>query len=199
MTGKQYSVTLRLSEPLLAQLRKRLGDLEDTFRTATGHGFDRLTESEARMLVSYGPLERVRARIVEAAITRGDGLGTLNEGQGDSSLGSSPAPDGAEFAAQATAELAKHDEIFRYRVSSKFSLRSVMADVFPRAQFRGDDTRPDESQESGADKRTAFSFTADDGKERLFYVYETDDSSVMLSACGSERRKESVAAPSMPP
>lgn len=92
-------------------------------------------------------------------------------------LFSSPAPDGAEFAAQATAELAKHDEIFRYRVSSNSSLRSVMADVFPRAQFRGDDTRPDESQESGADKRTAFSFTADDGKERLFYVYETDDSS----------------------
>ncbi|MEY3895197.1 MAG: hypothetical protein RLZZ214_716, partial [Verrucomicrobiota bacterium] len=89
LTGKQYSATLRLSEPLLAQLRKRLGDLEDTFRTATGHGFERLTESEARTLVSYGPLERVRARILEAAVTRGDGLGTLNEGQGDSSLGSS--------------------------------------------------------------------------------------------------------------
>lgn len=112
LTGKQYSATLQLSEPLLTQLRKRLGDLEDTFRTATGHGFDRLTESEARTLVSYGPLERVRARILEAASTRGDGLGPLNEGQADSSLGSSlsssPSPESpGRFRPKTLVEFAK--------------------------------------------------------------------------------------------
>ncbi|MEY4243547.1 MAG: hypothetical protein RLZZ245_1132, partial [Verrucomicrobiota bacterium] len=88
-------------------------------------------------------------------------------------LFSSPAPsDGVGKALQ---ELARHDEVFRYPVSSKSSLRAVMAEVFPDARFEGDDTRPDEAAESGADKRTVFSTIGKDGQRKLFYVYETDE------------------------
>ncbi|GAA5117112.1 phosphoribosyltransferase [Luteolibacter yonseiensis] len=90
LTGKQYSATLRLSEPLLAQLRNRLGDLEDTFKRATGHGFESLTESEARTLVKFGPVDRVRERITKEGIERGDGVDAIDEGQADSPLAASP-------------------------------------------------------------------------------------------------------------
>ena len=56
LTGKQYSANLRLSDESLAQLREQHGAVEDDFRRATGHGFDRLTESEARALAKFRPL-----------------------------------------------------------------------------------------------------------------------------------------------
>lgn len=90
LTGKQYSATLRLSEGLLTQLRERLGDVENDFRRATGYGFEQLTESEARTLVKFRPLERVRDRILEEGNARVDGLDAGSEGQAASPLGSSP-------------------------------------------------------------------------------------------------------------
>ncbi|WP_157211093.1 hypothetical protein [Verrucomicrobium spinosum] len=72
------------------------------------------------------------------------------------------------FAAQASAELAKHDEVFRHPVSKSGLLEDVMADVVDFATYLGEDTRPDERQESEADRR--FVFRTDNGK--LFYVYE---------------------------
>jgi len=95
LTGKQYSATLRLSEGLLTQLRERLGDVENDFRRATGYGFDRLTESEARSLVKFRPLDRVRNRILEEGNARRDGLDEGPEGQGVAPLGSSPTEQGS--------------------------------------------------------------------------------------------------------
>jgi hypothetical protein len=64
LTGKEYSRTLSLSDGTLAKVRAPLGDLESDFREATGHGFDSLTESEARTLATWKPLESVRSRIL---------------------------------------------------------------------------------------------------------------------------------------
>lgn len=75
------------------------------------------------------------------------------------------------FAADFLAQLADADEIFRYPVSSAKSLRAIMAEVFPEASYAGDNTRPDERSESGADKRTLF--RTELGK--LFHVYERGD------------------------
>jgi adenine/guanine phosphoribosyltransferase-like PRPP-binding protein len=64
LTGKQYSRTLRLSPDTLAQVRERYGDLENSFREATGRGFDGLTESEARYLVKHDSPDTIRDRIL---------------------------------------------------------------------------------------------------------------------------------------
>jgi len=64
LTGKQYSRTLRLSPDTLAQVRERYGDLENSFREATGRGFDGLTESEARYLVKHDSPDTIRNRIL---------------------------------------------------------------------------------------------------------------------------------------
>ena len=60
LTGKQYSAKIQPSPETLASLRQKHGDLEDQFRTATGYGFDALTESEARYLARFEPAERLR-------------------------------------------------------------------------------------------------------------------------------------------
>lgn len=65
LTGKNYSRTLTLSDETLQKVRERLGDLEPDFREATGHGFDALTESEARTLATWKPLDAVRSRIAQ--------------------------------------------------------------------------------------------------------------------------------------
>lgn len=97
LTGKDYSRMLSLSDGTLSKVRARLGDLESDFREATGHGFDSLTESEARTLATWKPLESVRSRILAGrdAARRGDpapapggeGLGaTLSAVRADSPL-----------------------------------------------------------------------------------------------------------------
>lgn len=70
LTGKQYSATMQPSAETLNQLRNKHGDLEQDFRAATGHGFDALTQSEARYLASYEPAQRLRDRIVAERIAR---------------------------------------------------------------------------------------------------------------------------------
>lgn len=63
LTGKLYSATLRLSPETLSELRARYGDVEQSFREATGRGFDALTESEGRYLATHGTPDAVRDRI----------------------------------------------------------------------------------------------------------------------------------------
>lgn len=75
------------------------------------------------------------------------------------------------FAQEILAELAEHDEFFRYPVSDKTTLEGVMKDIIPSFKYIGDDTRPDEAEESGADQR--FLFKTDLGKS--FYVYAKGD------------------------
>ncbi len=74
----------------------------------------------------------------------------------------------ANFAADVLAELAQYDELFRYPVSDKTTLDGVMAEVFPRAEYLGEDTRLDEQQESGAEIRHLF--RTPEGKN--LYVFE---------------------------
>lgn len=65
LTGKQYSAILR--PPTLSVLREIHGDIETAFRAATGHGFDCLTEPEARYLANFKPAHAVRDRILAEA------------------------------------------------------------------------------------------------------------------------------------
>ena len=74
LSGKQYSAKLELSEQTLAKLRNHLGGMEDAFEQATGHRFDRLTESEGRYLANFKPVAEVRDRISQEARKR-SGLG----------------------------------------------------------------------------------------------------------------------------
>ncbi len=64
LTGKRYSATMRAEQQTLDHLRQKHGDLEARFRTAIGHGFDALTQSEARYLGNYEPAQRLRDRIL---------------------------------------------------------------------------------------------------------------------------------------
>ncbi|WP_304334515.1 phosphoribosyltransferase [Conchiformibius steedae] len=67
LTGKQYSVQLRLNSDTLNQLRQQHGDLENWWRTRFGYGFDALTEWEARFILNARTTtETVRNRIIAA-------------------------------------------------------------------------------------------------------------------------------------
>lgn len=83
LTGKQYSAKIQPSPETLASLRQKHGDLEDQFRTATGYGFDALTESEARYLARFEPAERLRDRIAEEGRRASERADQGNPRQGD--------------------------------------------------------------------------------------------------------------------
>lgn len=72
LTGKQYSARIQPSPETIKALRDKHGDLEDTFRSATGYGFDALTESEARYLANFKPAGAVRDRILAEGRRRGE-------------------------------------------------------------------------------------------------------------------------------
>lgn len=66
LTGKPYSARLDLSPDLLAALRAKHGhEFEVWWRDRFGHGFDCLTQSEARYLERSPNAERVRNSLVE--------------------------------------------------------------------------------------------------------------------------------------
>lgn len=97
LTGKDYSATLRLSPDTLRELRGKFGDVEEDFRAATGHGFDALTESEARYLVRFRPADAVRNRITEGGRQGSEQTDRRNSappGIGDPSTSASVAPAG---------------------------------------------------------------------------------------------------------
>lgn len=75
------------------------------------------------------------------------------------------------FAHEVLTELAGVDELFRYPISQRTTLQGVMRDIAPNFTFVGDDTRMDERQESGADKRLMFKTN----KGKPFYIYERGD------------------------
>lgn len=67
LTGKQYSVQLRLDFNTLHQLRQQHGDLEQWWHQHFGYGFDKLTEWEARFIIhARTTSETVRNRIIAA-------------------------------------------------------------------------------------------------------------------------------------
>lgn len=73
----------------------------------------------------------------------------------------------SEFAADALAELAAHDELFRHPISQSKDLATVMRDIDPAVVYVGDETRLDEKGESGAEQRLMFRSAT--GKN--FYVF----------------------------
>lgn len=70
LTGKGYSAKIRPDPAVIDQLRSKHGEFEASFKTATGHGFDDLTNSETRYLLKFEPALEVRDRIVAAARER---------------------------------------------------------------------------------------------------------------------------------
>ncbi|TNH02565.1 recombinase [Testudinibacter sp. TR-2022] len=67
LTGKQYSVQLKLSTTTLTQLRGKYGDLEAWWTREFGYGFDKLTEWEAKFLINSGKtIDQVRDFIIKA-------------------------------------------------------------------------------------------------------------------------------------
>jgi hypothetical protein len=70
LTGKPYSAKLNLSQERLDELREKHGkNLEDWWQERFGHGFDRLTESEARYLSRSPDVDTIRNRIAAAEQT----------------------------------------------------------------------------------------------------------------------------------
>lgn len=67
LTGKQYSVQLRLSKETLTLLKNDYGEIENWWKQTFGYGFDCLTEWEARYLINsrYSP-EQVKNQVVTA-------------------------------------------------------------------------------------------------------------------------------------
>lgn len=65
LTGKDFSAKIALTNERLATLRAKHEDLEDWWQARFGHGFDRLTESEARYLERTNDADTIRNRITE--------------------------------------------------------------------------------------------------------------------------------------
>lgn len=63
-TGQDYSATLALNDDTLTQHREKHGTSEPDFIKGLGYGFDSVTESEARTLLSWCPAKSVRNRIL---------------------------------------------------------------------------------------------------------------------------------------
>jgi hypothetical protein len=61
--------------------------------------------------------------------------------------------DGRGFAAQVLHELGSVDDAFKNPTSSAKTLAGTLNDVAPHLRLAGEDTRPDEREESGADRR----------------------------------------------
>ncbi|MDQ3774447.1 MAG: hypothetical protein M3461_08845 [Pseudomonadota bacterium] len=75
MTGKPYSARLRPEPDQLSKLRAKHGqDLEDFRRERFGHGYDALTQSEARYLSRSPDADTIRNRLAEKEPARDRGL-----------------------------------------------------------------------------------------------------------------------------
>lgn len=83
LTGKPYSAKLSPTDEQLAALRAKHGkELETWWQSRFGHGFDCLTQSEARYLERSPDADTIRSRIAASEQTRDCG-----EVQGDSQVG----------------------------------------------------------------------------------------------------------------
>ncbi len=72
LTGKQYSVQLRLSKETLESLRHEYSNIEPWWRDTFGYGFETLTEWEARYIIKSGKTaDEVRSTILERRLKTG--------------------------------------------------------------------------------------------------------------------------------
>lgn len=96
LTGKQYSATVQLDPATLKELRDKYGDIESSFKSATGYGFESLTQSEGRYLANFRPSDTIRNRILEAGNKTIQDQDSGNTGKGRSDGSVAPqAADGA--------------------------------------------------------------------------------------------------------
>lgn len=96
LTGKQYSAKIGLSVSTLQLLRDKHGSIEPWFKKSFGYGFEGLTESEARFIISAKGLssEQVRTRIIEA---KRDGTDSDVQGNAKSEVKFSRSSQGSLF------------------------------------------------------------------------------------------------------
>lgn len=96
LTGKQYSAKIGLSTSTLQLLRDKHGSIESWFKKSFGYGFEGLTESEARFIISAKGLssEQVRAKIAEA---KRDGANSNVQGNAESEVKFSRSSQGSLF------------------------------------------------------------------------------------------------------
>jgi hypothetical protein len=80
------------------------------------------------------------------------------------------------FAHEFLIKLAGVEELFRFKTSDKTSLEDVFAEVYPEAEYLGENTRSYEWEWSAADHR--YVFKSPDGA--LFYVFERDEGEVFI-------------------
>ena len=140
--------TIRAVSRWMAKVARRLGFTEAAAR------WEAVTNDEARRFIG-----RIFAKLREdppaAEGVEGADMAFSRKG-------------GDTFIQEVLAELADVDELFRYPVSKAGTLEGVMTEVFAGARYVGDDTRADEHEESGADRR--IEFLSQRGKP--FYVFE---------------------------
>lgn len=79
LTGKNYSRKLSLDSSTLAEVRGKYGSIEPWFRETFGYGFEGLTQSEARTILTFdrGVLspEQLRDRLAASRDAGGSGVG----------------------------------------------------------------------------------------------------------------------------
>nr|WP_299241355.1 LPD38 domain-containing protein [uncultured Halomonas sp.] len=100
LTGKQYSRKLAIDPSIIEQVRDRFGSIENWWRDTFGYGFEGLTQSEARTLLTFdkGRLspDAVRDRVSAA---RDEGVWPVDEGAtGDRSDPEAPLGDDTRYA-----------------------------------------------------------------------------------------------------
>lgn len=96
LTGKDYSRKIALNSQSLADVRERFGSIEPWWRDQFGYGFEGLTESEARTILTLdkGRLDAdaLRDRVAEGRVS---GLRPVGEGAaGEGSGAEAPGPGG---------------------------------------------------------------------------------------------------------
>lgn len=70
LIGSTGSTVLALTAATLGTLRDRFGQVEGEFQEAFGHGYDGLTESEARAILRFGMVDAFRDRVLAPAAAR---------------------------------------------------------------------------------------------------------------------------------
>ncbi len=70
LAGSSGSHVLALRPDTLAALRERFGGVESEYQGAFGHGYDGLTDSEARAILRFGMVDAFRDRILAPATAR---------------------------------------------------------------------------------------------------------------------------------
>lgn len=78
LTGKDFSRKLALESKTLDEVRERFGPIENWWRDTFGHGFEGLTQSEARAILAYKPRLRPDTLRNLVAKARNESLGGMD-------------------------------------------------------------------------------------------------------------------------